>query len=180
MRIYRYWTNPSNYKSLRIVKEELVMFHYELDGRRVAQQWTPIEVEFEKRKKMPDCFDIGGQPVLNQRALQVFQPLLGEQVEVLPLEVKGSHEKLFLLNALDILDCLNHDRTVHKIGKDGTPLWITTYRFKSGCIGDRFMFRLPETWMAETLITESFTKVVIENHLRGLVINQSTLLDDAK
>lgn len=178
MRVYRFQTS-GEYKSLRIVKEELVLFHFELNGQRVAQQWTPIAVEVEKRKKRPDFFDaIGGQPVLNQKALQVFQPLLGERVEVLPLEVKGSNEQLFLLNVLDILDCLDQDRTVHKIGKDGTALWIKRYRFKPGCIGDRLVFRLRETWMAETLITESFVRVVAEHNLKGLRINSSTLLDE--
>jgi hypothetical protein len=153
------------------------MFHYELNGRRVAGQWIPIEVELGGRKRMPDCFDLGGQPVLNERALQVFRALLGERVEVLPIQVAKSDQTLFLLNVLDMPDCFDYAQATYET-EDGLPPRITKYRFKSGCIGDRFMFRLPETWMAETLITESFTKVVIENDLKGLVINQSTLLDD--
>ena len=177
MQIYRYRTDGDRYKRLRIINEKRMMFSYEFDGRSIAQHWLPIEVEIEKGKINADFYNLNFVPVLNQRALEVFQSNLGAHVEVLPLEVRGAEEKLFLLNVRDILDCLDRSRTISKTGNDNSPLWVTTYRFRSDCIGKRLLFRLPDTWKSETLITESFFRVAVENKLYGLVINQSTLLD---
>lgn len=177
MKVYRYSPNGDAFNQLRMLSTERWGFGRTLIGRRLAQEWTPLEVEIEKRKKKPDFYDLFLVPVFNRRALEVFQPLLSGRIEALPLAIKDSNEQLYLIHVLDILDCFDYARATYE-AEEGLPPRITTYRFKSRCIGDRLLFRLHETWSAEVLITDAFAKVVAENNLKGLIIKPSTLLDD--
>lgn len=55
--------------------------------RPLAATWIPLNVRVVREKIAPDIYEYSGRFALNEKALSVLQPLLGDDVEALPLNL---------------------------------------------------------------------------------------------
>jgi hypothetical protein len=107
-----------------------------------------------------------GAIVLNARAVRVLSPLMGDAVELLPLQCEEG--EFWLLNVLQVLDCLDRERTVFTYWPDGDVKGASKIFFQAGCLEDRHIFRLPIHNYSRVYVSQAFKDLVDEHDLRGL------------
>lgn len=182
MNIYKYVPDSDKYDCLDNMQDWDVFW----TGTLLAPSWTPISVPYYARYGQPSDFPhlCGPLPVFSKRAWHALQPLISKAVEALPLicdtemiplprgERKivpaGPFGPYFAINVLDIVDCLDHDRSEITLYSNGAVMMVDSYAFKAGCLKDKHILKLPETRDLEVLVSEQFKNVVETNKLQGL------------
>jgi len=70
--------------------------------------------------------------------------------EILPLNMETG-EKLYLLNILDCINVLDHDRSIRELYSDGTKGRVLQYAFHEDYLSESSLFKIPETSKVEIL-----------------------------
>jgi hypothetical protein len=178
MRVFRYIPKGSYFSELGVTNSNTWKLLWSLEGKPVASNWVPFSVKQEPNKPPPDLWMLGCLPVFNTKAMELLYDHLKSEVEALPINVLNKTSPMYLMHVLGDLDCLDAEHSTYDYFKDGSKGIILKYKFKPMCVKDRMIFRLRETLSAETLMTDVFCKLVKKHNLRGLIINESSLLDE--
>ncbi|MDB5056271.1 MAG: hypothetical protein JWM44_4321, partial [Bacilli bacterium] len=140
-------------------------FDEEFKGK-ANTRWVPIEVEnYSKGKKSDTPYLTSGIPIFNDKALEVLQELIKGNVEILPL-IYQEH-KLFALNVINVLDCIDYEKAKIKTFDDGTFWKFIKYAFKINAIQNENIFKIPEMLKIRVYVTDTFRDKVIESGLKG-------------
>jgi hypothetical protein len=106
-------------------------------------------------------------PVFGERAFEVLAPLVKNSVEFIPLICDG--EKLYLVNVIDMLDCLDQERSTIKRFSNGSISHVLHYEFtNTALLTGKGIFKLigkPVT----VFVTDAFKKLIDEYELKGLM-----------
>jgi hypothetical protein len=104
-------------------------------------------------------------PVLSARAKQLIEPVLSDRAQWLPLAFE--EKEYWLLNLLNLVDALDHERSRVSRLPDGKVMCIDAYAFKPEMLEQQWMFKVP-TAPFDVLVTERFRSLVEEQGLTGL------------
>ncbi len=151
----------------------------------VQSHWLPLEVYFppdshtlivaegeEVRERSEESHFPGldGIQGWEEKAVKVLKPLVEDAVEFLPLISKTGN--FWAVNVLDVVDCLDHERSVLEYQKhleaERRVLRIDKYVFQNGCLEGRHIFRMPEYNYARVFVSDDFKHQVEVNNLMGL------------
>jgi len=143
-------------------------------GYALGPRWRPLPVEHcdasvPKNRGEPVDFlsALSGKTAVSERALQAITPLVGAAIEPLPLDCEDEPDRhYFLLNFLDLVDCLDEEQSVVERGSEGYISVIWKYAFKPGTADGHHLFRLKQDPLGDTLASDEF-KTLVEDH--GLV-----------
>lgn len=138
-------------------------------GKSLIDSWYPLQVEIValEGKTLSDFPAMtGGTLVCNERSLEVIFPFIGHSIEVLPLQ--SEHEKFYIINVLDMVDCLDHELSEIEYFKSGNIKAITRYTFREKCLRNRAIFKIVERKGGPIFVSDTFKKIVEQNGLRGL------------
>ncbi|WP_017812805.1 imm11 family protein [Paenibacillus shenyangensis] len=111
-----------------------------------------------------------GLPLFSQKALKVFQPLIGDEVEF--LSVTHPDHNFFICNILNIDDYIDHSLAIPK--RIEILKLIRTYDhyvFKDALLMRsvrRHIFRIPEL-RRNVFVSDEFVQTYLKNDLNGLV-----------
>jgi hypothetical protein len=144
---------------------------FQQSGRRIlSPDWQPISVTRVKGEKRTDFPALPGSDlVVTGHAWQILQPLIGDSVEALPLSCTTG-EAYFVINAIDVLDCLDYEHSEVERFSNGQVMWINSYVFKEEAIGNRSIFKLPEP--GRIIVSEIFRARIEKNRLQGLIFKK--------
>lgn len=117
-----------------------------------------------------------GVPIVHRRVISVFERLgLEKAVQFIPVEVEGQGEPWFILNALQVIRCIDDarcDEVRYWQPEDGEPDRVGQYKNVSGLkvdpakIGDADIFR-PWGWQVVLLVSERVKHALEEAHITG-------------
>lgn len=141
-----------------------------LGHQRMRNSWVPVAVKIERKEQSGDFPSLPGgiPPVFRQQALDILYPLIADSIEVLPLICET--EKLYAINVLEVVDCLDHSRSRFKRFSDGGIMRVEEYVFREGCI-EKDIFRIPEVDIF-IFVSDTFKMLVEDNELEGLIFRQ--------
>lgn len=141
-------------------------------GRPLAQEWQAITVarETTDQRLRGDFPSLPGAFICNQRALDTLYPLIVGHVEVLPLICDT--ENLYVINIIQVLDCLNHELSQFKRFSSGRIMRVEKYVFKEGCIGTVPLFKIPEQIDNRIYASDMFKQAVEQHGLQGIVFTE--------
>ncbi len=128
--------------------------------------------EFRKNKGTANFPTCSGTTVCDAEAKEIIRELIEDHVEFLPLAYyenfvdKAIDSKYFAINVLQILDCLDYERS--EFSYYGPLKKIIRYEFKSDCIRGIPIFKLPILNRVTTYVTDEFKQLVEDNNLTGL------------
>jgi len=171
-RIYELRADGNHYNSLRAEADghELTS---RFNGTALGPSWIPVHVETEKAHDGRREHDRDGNfpflrnvPVFDDRALEVLLPLIASDVEVLPLI--HPTRQLFAINVLAVLDCIDHERSKVARARNGNVILIDNFVFKPGTFEDRHIFKIRETPLLWSFVSEEFKRRVESSGLVGL------------
>ncbi|MCX7748253.1 MAG: hypothetical protein N2645_15405 [Clostridia bacterium] len=172
MKIWKFQTDANKFDHFIYKNEDdcsKVLWDYKFEGNRIADRWIPLEVDVFKHKKRSDTptFSI---PVLSKRAVDVYKDLIGDVVEFLPLKYdKGDY---FLVNVLDVVDCIDFDKAEFIPFESGRVMMFTKYAFKQDAVQGKHIFKIVELPKTEVFVSDEFKRIIEENKLIGFKLQE--------
>lgn len=177
MYVYRIIPDSDRFNCLQARSKD----QYKLDqlvGKPIASAWKPITAELDDTAGRSGDFPslLGGVPVFSETAWLVLEPLIRSSAEALP--INSSDGAYYIIHVLDIVDCLDHDRSKIVRLPSGGVMDVEKYVFKEGCLKDKHIFRLPETIPQQFVqVSETFRELVKKNELQGLIFRRLAKVD---
>ncbi|WNG52224.1 hypothetical protein F0U60_04665 [Archangium minus] len=118
-----------------------------------------------------------GIPVVHHRVVSLFERLgLRREVQFIPVEVEGQTEPWFILNALQIIRCIDDARSEEVFywrPEDGQPDRVGEYKNVRGLkvdptkIGEAHIFR-PWGWPVVLIVSEHVKQAMEEEGITGI------------
>lgn len=118
-----------------------------------------------------------GIPVVHRRVVALFERLgLQKEVQFIPAQVEGQSEPWFILNALQVIRCVDEARCEEVLywrPEDGQPERVGEYRNVSGLkvdperIGDANIFR-PWGWLVVLIVSERIKQALEQEGITGI------------
>jgi hypothetical protein len=174
--IFRMKTNPDRHDDLTPVSLPGVAWHRIFNrlsiGVRCADWWQPVPMKRKParvRKNRGKPMDIIGLMgcglTLSDRAVEVLAPLIGDVIELLPIAYDGP-EHFQVVNMLDVIDCLDEERSQYERYDNGKIMIIDKYVFKPGSTDGHHLFKCKQC-LLEDLASADFKALVEESGLIG-------------
>ncbi|WP_239470137.1 imm11 family protein [Archangium violaceum] len=118
-----------------------------------------------------------GIPIVNRRVVSLFERLgIEEEVQFVPVEVEGQSEPWFILNALQVIRCIDDARCEEVLywrPEDGEPERVGEYRNVAGMkidptkVGDASIFR-PWGWLVVLIVSERVKLAMEQEGITGI------------
>ena len=93
-----------------------------------------------------------------------------DSVEFLPAFYQ--HITLYALNVVEVIDCLDHQKSEFEYFPDGGIRRIKKYQLKSDLLHNKHIFKIPERIMGTTYVSDDFKNLIEQNGLSGLIFNK--------
>ena len=117
-----------------------------------------------------------GVPVVHARVVSLFERLLlGNQVQFFPAQVEGQAEPYFLLNALNVIRCIDDRRSErveywrpedHRPDKEGQYRVVSGMRIEPSRVGEAHLFR-PWGWRVALIVSEHLKQALEQEGITG-------------
>ena len=167
------------YKALGYDEEHYVrsIMAYE---RGKLSRWTPVSVGYstevyndtdERHERIPNFPGLSSCITCDEKAKSILDELIHDHADFLPLTSHTITDKQFyILHFKTILDCLDNERSEFARLQAGYIMGIRRHVFKSDCIGDTPIFRLPIAGSppGRPYVNDKFKQLVEDHHLTGL------------
>ncbi len=147
-----------------------------IKGRALKDSWKPV-VFMKKRQRKHTDFTVIGEAglVMSKRALEALQPLMTDNVEVLPLKTLA-REPFFFVNILENLAGLDEEKTIFQYSSvSKTKIGINKFVFTPEKVNDKHIFKLNGFWY-NTFLSDEFRAICKKQQLQGLDFSQKKLL----
>ncbi|MFY0575866.1 imm11 family protein [Cystobacter fuscus] len=145
------------------------------DGRRLNIE-HPIRISVKPAGVALEFSHAFGIPIIHRRVVSLFERLdLLNEVQFIPVEVEGQAEPYFILNALQIIRCIDDARCEEVFywrPEDGEPDRVGQYKNVRGLkvdpakIGDANIFR-PWGWDGILIVSERIKSAMDEDGITG-------------
>ncbi|MFB5269429.1 imm11 family protein [Paenibacillus enshidis] len=169
------WQLSSGYKPLMVDIEDETnpqideMLGNISRGQSMQQEWRPLRVLYKADKGKSIDFPryAPAMNVFNDRAVSVLEPLIDGLVEFLPLI--DDKYNFYFCNVINILDCVDHEKSVPEIMLDKIISYHSLY-FKEDLLQTerRHIFKIPELVRTRVYVSDEFRDAVLEAGLKGL------------
>jgi hypothetical protein len=178
MRVYTYECHAEKSAFLEIQDQQLIIGGQErslIDFLRfpngsLADLWPKAKILITRRKGdfIPDLETVypGNTPAFSERAWECLRPLIGNDVEALPLN--STEGKFYIINVLRHLECVDFEKSLVEHMKNGEILCVKEYIFLPGFEPSSHIFLPAGVTCGDILITEVFIKTCEEHGLKGL------------
>ncbi|HYO54800.1 imm11 family protein [Archangium sp.] len=137
---------------------------------RVLEIERPIRLSVKPAGVALDFSHALGIPIVHRRVVSLFERLgMQKEVQFIPVEVEGQAEPWFILNALQVIRCIDDARCEEVFywrPEDGEPDRVGQYKNVRGLkvdpakVGDAHIFR-PWGWLVVLIVSER-VKVAME------------------
>lgn len=143
-------------------------------GQSISSSWQPATMEANTSQGPLSDFPVRpmGPPILSCKAWNVLQPLISGAVKALPVETPSG--TYLALNVLDIIDCLDYEKsefTYYPASMNGGIHRMVKCQLDPSLIGGRPIFKIPER-MTQAIVSEEFKDKVTSASLKGLDFSQ--------
>ncbi|MGB8454765.1 MAG: DUF1629 domain-containing protein [Anaerocolumna sp.] len=105
-------------------------------------------------------------PIFSLKAVECLKEVLGKNIEILPVYI--DEQEFYLINALEVLDCLDHEKSEIKYFT-GTEriMSIKKHVFIEQKLKGKNIFRIKEQEKAGPFVTDKFKEAVEKSGLEG-------------
>lgn len=164
MKVWKLYTKPNCF--VVVTKHEEDFETLDSSGKYI-EGYVPIEVETIKRKSSNTDVAYYRQyvPVVNEKTKQLLEPLLGDRVQFCKLV----HEKeLWAINVIQVIDCLDKERTVHDNLSPGKIGYISELHLFTHLLDENVLiFKIPEQVNIRVYVTQAFIDFVNQHKIKG-------------
>ena len=130
------------------------------NGTSKLSNWSSLhyhKMDVKDKRPLPDFID-GIVPACNEKAKSIIEQLCYRCVEFLPCTVGENSEKYYLLNIINVENCIDYQKSTYEKIKSNNEIAYFTHIELIG----KFNFS-----------NETFKQVILENKLSGLIFDDS-------
>ena len=148
------------------------------------QEWQPFYVNYitfvtddtdERYERISNFPRISGFITCDETAKSIIEQSLYSHVDFLPLLSETIKDRrLYVFYATTVLDCLDEEQSENTRLKSGYVVGIQRHVFKSDCIGDVPIFKLPGDPAHAPYVNDRFKQLIEDNNLTGLKFRKVT------
>lgn len=170
MKIYELRCDANNFLTLRASDEKF--FHAdECDGHE-KKDWVSYSVEHDpgfarKKKKMGDFTEIATSPFFSKKAVEILLHDHMENIQLLPVFCVTDQETYYLVNVLELVDCIDHEKSKVTYFSSGRVMNVERYEMKPDTLKDKYLFKRSDLPGRVPLVTEEFKERVEKYGLTG-------------
>ncbi|WP_127531743.1 imm11 family protein [Paenibacillus kobensis] len=174
MKIWKLQADANNYNNFTEVNERDVNVLIDINsfnGLPMKNRWVPMRVKIREELQEGDMQAFfAGVPVFNRRAINILQDLLSDKVELLELDYDNND--YYVVNILQVLDCIDYQLAVPVKFDDGTIWRFEKYAFRIEEIQDKHIFKNINETKGFALVSDAFRDRVIQNNLKGFLFTE--------
>ncbi|WP_066631278.1 hypothetical protein [Labilibacter marinus] len=185
MNVYSIKVDVNNYQWISpVIKDGSILDYTVFNCQKKEKNLSEIEwYSINPNSKEGNFYSLGSNgafafddKVYNSDLLSIFE-MAGE---VIPIKVKN--KKLYVLNVLECMNCLNEELSEWEIYSDGSRGRILSYSFLRSRICESSIFKIPQTQKGEVLTytgikekSDEFMSLYQSLNFEGLVFDKLTL-----
>jgi len=170
-----------NYSEYELPKSEDRDFFEQLcipkiiKGEPIGDLWKPLIFLEKTQKQSTDFVFIENTGIaMSQKAVEVLQPLIKDEAEILPLKTLADNP-FFLVNTLNPPDALDEEKAIFQYSAvSKTKIGIKKFVFDSEKVKNRHFFKIKGFWYYRC-ISDEFQYIYKKHSLKGL--NYSNLFE---
>lgn len=139
----------------------------------LSDSWTVkfIEIIDEGyQSDFPIFWGKSGVQIISEKAKGVLEPLVGNNVEFLPLIHKTTNEKYYAIHVLCVLDALDINNTIFEKLSSGLIIGCEKFVFTPDVIQNEVIFKVyvnKRIHPTAVFVSDEFRNVVLESDLEG-------------
>lgn len=162
----------NNYDSFYWVDGADVDFIQSFDGRTHKTTVFGKRVEFYKKLPIGNIVGLASNiPIFDEKAWSVLEDLIKDEVELLRIELTG--KIYYAINVLNVLDCIDYDRSEYKTFRDGKRIMaFTKYSFRQDIVKGYNIFKITDEPMRCPFVSDVFRKRVKDSNLKGFAFKR--------
>jgi hypothetical protein len=143
------------------------MISLRFDGQRKGEQYSPIEVTLTDDGLLCDNMPLAaGASTFSEKSVDLLMPIMGSQVEVLPLSFKT--KQYFLINVINVLDCIDYEASeFERFEPNGRIMFFYKYSFREDKLLKSTIFKITDELEGRPFFTDAFVDFVKKSDLRG-------------
>lgn len=180
MKIYELKSNGDNFKSIGRKKDEDFDLLFDMRGQSVGKIWGKIKlepiIEDEGDKSLPiGDYPRFEQPLVSEKAVKILTPFLKQHVEFLEVEMLNENNNFFVMNVINILDCIDIKKSKIKWFKDNSRIMqICEYVFNDSVndIEKSLIFRI-KGYEKSIYVNLEIKKIIENSNLQGFVFKDT-------
>ena len=139
----------------------------DFEGQKIDKAWKVFRAELEPDKKIGNFTDIDpGVLICDTFAYLRLGESISEEVEILPIQIDNL--EMYVINVINVIDCLDIDKSDIEYFSDGDIASIKQYFFDLDLLRDVGLFKIPQFSRTEIYATDTFRELVLNSGLTGL------------
>lgn len=143
----------------------------DFEGQRIGEEWKTFRAELDPEQQIGNFTDIDpGVLICDAFAYSKLEEAISEEIEVLPIQIDDL--EMYVLNVINVIDCLDKSESVIEYFSDGGVAGIKQYAFDMGSLADVKLFKIPQFSRTEIYATDAFRNLVLNASLTGLTFKR--------
>ncbi|MGG0238073.1 imm11 family protein [Bacillus rhizoplanae] len=177
MKIYELRSSVDNYESFQLLnfdQDHEKYFDGEFDlAEKLSNSWGEILIECVEEGNQSDCPHFWGRNgvlLVSEKAKSVLEPLIGNNIEFLPLIHNVTNEFYYAINVLKQLDAIDNTKTVLKKLRSGLIVGCEKYSFIPQIVENENIFKVflnKHVYSISVFVSDEFRNTILENDLKG-------------
>ncbi len=174
MKIWLLQADANNYNNFTLVDgsgwKQLVGLE-SFAGKPMQRGWIPYQVKIIKERKAGDMQAFfGGVSAVNQKTINTLDKFFNNNIEFLLLDYEK--EPYYAINILEMLDCIDYERSLINRFSDGNIMSFDKYAFVKEKVEKKHIFKIIDEPRKFPFVSDEFRQQVIDNGLTGFLFSE--------
>ncbi|MGG5757918.1 imm11 family protein [Bacillus toyonensis] len=176
MKIWELKSSTNDYQTFQLLNYEEDKKYFKNDFNSTVSlldSWTAKFIEIIDEGYQSDCpifWGKSGVQIISEKAKGVLEPLVGNNVEFLPLIHKTTNEKYYAIHVLRVLDALDINNTIFEKISSGLIIGCEKFVFIPSVVQNEMFFKLyinGNIYPNYILVSDEFRNAALESDLKG-------------
>ncbi|MGH1327856.1 imm11 family protein [Bacillus pretiosus] len=148
MKIWQLKSSTDNYEAFQLLNYEEDKKYFKTSFNSMvslSDSWTPkfiAVIDEGKSSDSPIFWGKSGVQIISEKAKQVLEPLIGDNVEFLPLLRNSTSEVYYLVHVLNVLDAIDGDKAIFKKLITGLIVGCKKFAFDFNIVQNEMIFKV--------------------------------------
>ncbi|PHA68694.1 imm11 family protein [Bacillus toyonensis] len=176
MKIWELKSSSDNYESFQLLnyKKDKKYFEGKFNSTTILlDSWGEIFIESleeGKHSDFPHFWGETGAPMVSEPAKKLLEPLIGANVEFLPLIHNTTGEVYYVVHVLNVLDAIDSDKAIFKKLITGLIIGCEKFAFTPNVIQNEMIFKVyvnKRIHPTAVFVSDELKNTVLESDLKG-------------
>ncbi|MGN4614554.1 imm11 family protein [Bacillus cereus group sp. MYBK71-2] len=176
MKIWELRSSFDDYQSFQLLKykEDKKYFEGKFNSTAILlDSWGEIFIECIEGDKPSDCPHFWGETgsiMISEQAKKLLEPLIGADVEFLPLVHNKTNEVYYVVHVLNVLDAIDSNKAIFKKLITGLVIGCEKFAFIPNIVHNEMIFKVyinQRIHPTSVFVSDELRNTILESDLKG-------------